>query len=58
MTPRQKETYQLLRDLGYEYSLTEQSGHVLMIRYERGAEYTRKLEEICIDPNGLWEEIS
>lgn len=57
MEPKQMATYQRFKDAGYEYSLTEATGQVLMIRYERGAEYTRKLSEISIDPDGFWDEI-
>jgi hypothetical protein len=58
MTDKQASTYERFRELGYEYSLTEPTGAIRMIRYERGQEYTRKLAEIAIDPGGTWDDIT
>lgn len=52
MSDKQLAKYQEMKGIGFEYSLTEETGSVRMIRYDRGPEWTRRMEEIAVDELG------
>ena len=54
----QRRRYDDYRGMGYEYSMTDPYNGIIMERFERGYDYTRCLDRICIESEGAINQLS